>query len=195
VAANSLCGLIPGEVFVHRNVANVVAHTDFNCLAVMQYAVDCLKVRHIIVCGHYGCGGVLAALNDSRVGLVDNWLSHVHDVKIKHKKVLSRFENQEEKGNHLCELNVIEQAMNVCRSTVVQDAWAHGQFLTVHALIYGMADGLLRPLNICATSFEQAEAQYENAILYKNVEEYTTTPVFETEQQLAETIPFERLSL
>lgn len=157
-------GLIPGELFVHRNVANVVAHTDFNCLAVMQYAVDCLKVKHIIVCGHYGCGGVLAALRGTRVGLADNWLRHVDDVLVKHRKELDSCVDMNERGNHLCELNAIEQALNVCKTTVVRDAWARGQELTIHAVIYGMTDGLLRNLNMSCTSFDEVLSKYDNAV-------------------------------
>ena len=154
----------PGELFVHRNVANVVGHTDFNCLSVIQYAVDALKVKHIIVCGHYGCGGVLATLNGTRVGLVDNWLRHVDDVQVKHAKRLSKFDDMTIRGNHLCELNVLEQALNVCKTTVVRDAWARGQVVTVHGLIYGMSDGLLRDLQISSNSVQQALEKYKIAI-------------------------------
>ena len=166
VAANEIVGLLPGELFVHRNVANVVAHTDFNCLSVIQYAVDCLKVKHIIVVGHYGCGGVLAALRGARVGLVDNWLRHVDDVMVKHRRCLECFTDMKDKGNHLCELNAIEQALNVCKTTVVRDAWSRGQDLTVHAVIYGMTDGLLRNLKINCNSLEEALDQYEHAVLH-----------------------------
>lgn len=156
--------MIPGELFTHRNVANVVCHTDFNCLSVIQYAVDALQVKHIIVCGHYGCGGVSATLNEQRVGLVDNWLRHVDDVIQKHQKRLAKFPDPVIKLNHLCELNVIEQVLNVCKTTVVRDAWARGQQLTVHGLIYGMADGLLRDLHISGSSLEEALSKYKNAI-------------------------------
>lgn len=149
---------------MHRNVANVVAHTDFNCLAVLQYAVDCLNVKHVIVCGHYGCGGVLATMNGTRVGLADNWLRHVDDVMVKHKKCLSCHTDAVVKGNHLCELNAIEQTLNVCKTTVLRDAWARGQSVTVHSLIYGMRDGLLRDLNMSCASLDEALEKYEWAI-------------------------------
>ena len=168
VAANEIVGLIPGELFVHRNVANVVAHTDFNCLAVMQYAVDVLKVKHIIVCGHYGCGGVLATLRKQRVGLVDNWLRHVDDVNQKHRTCLECYEQDEDgqaqAGNHLCELNVIEQALNVCKSTVVRDCWTRGQSLQVHGVCYGMKNGILKNLGINPAAWEEVEDQYEKAV-------------------------------
>jgi carbonic anhydrase len=139
VPANDIVGLLPGELFVHRNVANLVVHTDLNCLSVMQFAIDVLKVRHVIVCGHYGCSGVRAALRDERHGLVDNWLRHLKDVRDKHKDVTSE--------DRLCELNVIEQVANVRQTTIVQDAWARGQELHVHGWIYGLHDGLLRDLS------------------------------------------------
>jgi len=145
VPANEIVGLLPGELFVHRNVANVVVHTDLNCLSVLQFAVDVLKVKHVIVCGHYGCGGVQAALHRSKLGLVDNWLRHVQDVASLHRASLDRLDD-EARLNRLCELNVIEQARNVCGTTIVQDAWARGQSLSVHAWIYGLSDGLLRDL-------------------------------------------------
>lgn len=157
-------GLIPGELFVHRNVANVICHTDFNCLSVIQYAVDALKVKHIIVCGHYGCGGVAATMNEQRVGLVDNWLRHVDDVMQKHHKRLAKFSDPVIRLNHLCELNVIEQVLNVCKTTVVRDAWSRGQQITVHGLVYGMSDGLLRDLHISADSLDEALAKYKNAV-------------------------------
>ncbi len=161
---SEIVGLIPGELFVHRNVANLVCHTDFNCLSVIQYAVDALKVKHIIVCGHYGCGGVLAAMTGQRVGLVDNWLRYVDDVMIKHHKRLDKFTDSVIKSNHLCELNVIEQVLDVCKSTVVRDAWTRGQHVTVHGLVYGMADGLLRDLHISASSLEEALRKYDTAV-------------------------------
>jgi carbonic anhydrase len=145
VPANEIVGLLPGELFVHRNVANVVVHTDLNCLSVLQFAVDVLKVGHVIVCGHYGCGGVQAALHRSKLGLIDNWLRHVQDVASMHRASLDRLDD-EARLNRLCELNVIEQARNVCGTTIVQDAWARGQELSVHAWIYGLSDGLLRDL-------------------------------------------------
>jgi carbonic anhydrase len=148
VPANQIVGLAPGEVFVHRNVANVVVHTDLNCLSVLQYAVDVLSVRHVIVCGHYGCGGVRAAIDGSRHGLVDNWLRHVVDVGEKHESELAALAGDQERFARLCELNVVEQVVNVCRTTIVADAWARGQELTVHGVIYGLEDGLLRDLGV-----------------------------------------------
>ncbi len=164
VPAEELVGLAPGEIFVHRNVANVVVHTDFNCLSVMQFAVDVLKVKHIIVCGHYGCGGVQATLRGDRVGLADNWLRHVDDVLQKHQSLLSGWQDEITRLNHLCELNVIEQVANICKTTVVRDAWEHGQDLTVHGWIYGMSDGLLRDLHTSARSMESAKTAYLNAV-------------------------------
>ena len=145
VPANEIVDLAPGELFVHRNVANVVAADDANAQAVIEFAVDVLKVKHVIVCGHYGCGGVQAALHRSKLGLVDNWLRHVQDVASLHRASLDRLDD-EARLNRLCELNVIEQARNVCGTTIVQDAWARGQALSVHAWIYGLSDGLLRDL-------------------------------------------------
>jgi len=153
VPANQIVGLPPGDVFVHRNVANVVVHTDLNCLSVLQYAVDILAVKHVIVCGHYGCGGVKAALEGSRHGLVDNWLRHVMDVGEKHADEIASMP-EERRLDRLCELNVVEQAMNVCRTTIVEDVWARGQELTVHGLVYGLRDGLLRDLGVSASSLE-----------------------------------------
>ena len=144
VPANEICGLAPGEMFVHRNVGNVVAHGDLNCLAVLQFAVDVLHVRHVIVCGHYGCGGVLAALRNARYGLVDNWLQHVRDVALRHQDRLERLPDETARHDALCELNVASQVHNVCRTTVVQDAWRRGQALAVHGLTYHLTDGLLR---------------------------------------------------
>ena len=164
VPAEELVGLAPGELFVHRNVANVVVHTDFNSLSVMQFAVDVLKVKHIIVCGHYGCGGVKATLRGERLGLADNWLRHVDDVLQKHSALLSRWETETLRLNHLCELNVIEQVANVCKTTVIRDAWERGQSVTVHGWIYGMKDGLLRDLHTSATSVEEARGAYQRAI-------------------------------
>jgi carbonic anhydrase len=145
VPANEIVGLLPGELFVHRNVANVVVHTDLNCLSVVQYAIDVLKVRHVIVCGHYGCGGVKAALDDVKLGLIDNWLRHVQDVANLQDAALEGLEGPA-RVDRLCELNVIEQARHVCETTVVQDAWVRGQALDVHAWIYGLHDGRLRDL-------------------------------------------------
>lgn len=146
VPANQIVGLLPGEMFVHRNVANVVVHADLNCLSVIQYAVDVLRIRHIIVCGHYGCGGVLAALRDDKAGLCDNWLRHVQDVRWKHLQELERLESEADRHARLCELNVTEQVINVKQTTVVRDAWARGQELDVHGWIYDLRDGLLRDI-------------------------------------------------
>jgi carbonic anhydrase len=164
VPANEIVGLLPGELFVHRNIANLVVHTDLNCLSVMQFAVDILKVRHIIVCGHYGCSGVLAALRRDRLGLSDNWLRHVQDVRQKHEKYLAGAGNDATASDRLCELNVIEQVGNVCQTTIARDAWERGQDLTVHGWIYGLQDGLLRDLNITADSLQAAIKTYDLAI-------------------------------
>jgi carbonic anhydrase len=147
VPANQIVGLAPGDVFVHRNVANVVVHTDLNCLSVLQYAVDVLRIEHVIVCGHYGCGGVAAALHGSRHGLIDNWLRHVVDVAEKHAAELASLD-QARQFDRLCELNVVEQVVNVCQTTIVEDAWARGQRLKVHGVVYGLEDGLLRDLGV-----------------------------------------------
>jgi carbonic anhydrase len=147
VPANQIVGLLPGEMFVHRNVANVVVHADLNCLSAIQYAVDVLKVRHIIVCGHYGCQGVLAALRDDRLGLSDNWLRHVQDVRWKHAAQIERAQGEEARHRRLCELNVMEQLINVSQSTVMRDAWARGQDVSVHGWIYDIQDGLLHDLD------------------------------------------------
>ena len=148
VPSTQLVGVAPGEMFVHRNVANVVDHTDFNCLSVMQYAVDVLKVEHIIVCGHHGCGGVKAAMDNLQLGLIDNWLRHVQDVVHEHEAVLAKIDDENERFDRLCELNVIEQVLNVGRTTIVQSAWQRGQELCVHGWIYGLQDGLLRDLGV-----------------------------------------------
>jgi len=148
VPANQIVGLLPGEMFVHRNVANVVVHTDLNCLSTMQFAVDVLRVQHIIVCGHYGCGGVLAALRQDKFGLVDNWLRHVHDVFIKHSAEVDALPSETARHRRLSELNVLEQVGNVSQTTVVRDAWRRGQPLAVHGWIYDIADGLLRDLDL-----------------------------------------------
>ena len=147
VPANQIVGLSPGDVFVHRNVANVVVHTDLNCLSVLQYAIDILGVEHVVVCGHYGCGGVLAALTGVRHGLIDNWLRHVADVAEKHADALAALPD-ERRADRLCELNVAEQVVNVCQTTIVEDAWARDHPLTVHGLVYGLEDGLLRDLGV-----------------------------------------------
>ncbi|HEY6543695.1 MAG TPA: carbonate dehydratase [Dokdonella sp.] len=151
VPANQIIDMAPGEVFVHRNVANVVAHTDFNALSTIQFAVDVLKVEHIIVVGHYGCGGVRAVLEKQRLGIVDNWLRHVDDVKHKHDEALSRIDSMDLRHARLCEFNAIEQALNVCHMTIVRDAWDRGQKLAVHGWIYGLGDGLVRDLGMHAS--------------------------------------------
>ena len=164
VPATQLVGMVPGEMFVHRNVANVVDHTDFNCLSVLQYAVEVLKVEHVIVCGHHGCGGVQAALHDHHYGLIDNWLRHVQDIVHNHAALLSKITDETERVNKLCELNVIEQVLNVSRTTIVENAWQRGQELTVHGWVYGIRDGLLRDLDISITSENELSAAYERAI-------------------------------
>jgi carbonic anhydrase len=176
VPANEIIGLLPGEVFVHRNVANVVVHTDLNCLSVVQFAVDVLKVKHIMVVGHYGCGGVGAVVRCQRVGLADNWLRHVQDVKVKHDACLCRLPDDTARSAKLCELNVIEQVANVCSATVVQDAWARGQELTVHGWVYGLRDGLIRDLHTTAASPEEATAAYKSAIEALNQRGTTSVP-------------------
>jgi carbonic anhydrase len=163
VPANQIVGLLPGEMFVHRNVANVVVHTDLNCLSVIQYAVEALRVQHIIVCGHYGCGGVLAALRGDKLGLIDNWLRHVQDVRNKSQTQLDAEPSESRRHDRLCELNVLEQVMNVCETTVVRDAWQRSQSLTVHGWIYGLRDGLLRDLGMCVCGEEEIIPSYEKA--------------------------------
>jgi carbonic anhydrase len=152
VPANQIVGLPPGELFVHRNVSNVVVHTDLNCLSTVQYAVDVLKVGHVIVCGHYGCGGVLAAMRDDKLGLIDNWLRHVQDVRGKHRDQLDALPGDAARHNRLCELNVIEQVVNLGQTTVVREAWSRGQSLTLHGWIYDIQDGLIRDLTVTATN-------------------------------------------
>ena len=163
VPANEIVGLEPGELFVHRNVANVVVHADLNCLSVIQFAVDILKVSHIIVTGHYGCGGVQAALTGRRVGLADNWLRHVQDVRLKHSTALDSV-GEHGKCDRLCELNVIEQVINVCQTTVVQDAWERGQQLAVHGFVYGINDGILHNLEVSISSAESVSPVYQQAL-------------------------------
>lgn len=160
VPANQIVGLLPGEVFVHRNVANVVVHTDFNCLTVLQYAVDVLKVKHVLVVGHYNCGGVRAAFEDADNGLIDNWLRNIKDVQFAHQEKFDVLQTDDEKIDLLCELNVMSQVSNVCRTTIVQNAWARGQQLDVHGWIYRLKDGLLRDLNCSANSVEQIPEMY-----------------------------------
>ncbi|MCU0792214.1 MAG: carbonate dehydratase [Opitutaceae bacterium] len=164
VPANEIIGLLPGEVFVHRNIANVVCHTDLNCLSVLQYAVDVLKVKHVMVVGHYGCGGVRAALRCDRVGLADNWLRHIQDVRSRHEACIHSLQGEDTRANRLCELNVIEQVSNVCQTTIVRDAWERGQDLTVHGWIYGLKDGLIRDLGFTASSAAQADTAYQAAL-------------------------------
>ena len=164
VPANQVVGLKPGEVFVHRNVANVVVHTDLNCLSVIQYGVDVLRVRHIIVCGHYGCGGVIAAMRNQKLGLIDNWLRHVQDVQEKYAAPLGKITGETQLADRLCELNVIEQALNVCQTTVVQDAWARGQEVSVHGWIYGLQNGLVRDLKMSIGHRHELAAAYAAAV-------------------------------
>ncbi|HEU4642528.1 MAG TPA: carbonate dehydratase [Gemmatimonadaceae bacterium] len=165
VPANQIVGLLPGEMFVHRNIANVVVHTDLNCLSVLQYAVDVLRVRHVIVCGHYGCGGVRAAITNAKLGLIDNWLRHVQDVQHRHASVLSECADEDARANRLCELNVIEQVRHVSETTVVQDAWLRGQDLMIHGWIYGLQDGCLRDLDVSVAASEEVEPFLDAAVL------------------------------
>lgn len=165
VPANQIVGLLPGELFVHRNVANLVVHTDLNCLSVMQFAVDVLRVKHIIVCGHYGCGGVRAALLQSRLGLIDNWLRHIQDVAQKHTDRLTSIADENQRVAKLCELNIIEQVQNVCQTTIVQDAWERGQSLHVHGWIYDIQDGLLQDLGFCVSAQEELGSLYADALV------------------------------
>jgi carbonic anhydrase len=155
VPANEIVGLLPGELFVHRNVANVVVHTDLNCLSVLQYAIDVLKVGHVIVCGHYGCGGVIAAYQGATLGLIDNWLRHVQDVRDRHAEAMARETSEEARIDRLCELNVIAQVDHVCQTTIVRDAWRRGHTLSVHGWIYGLRDGLLRDLQHTVTCADE----------------------------------------
>ena len=155
VSPNELIGRDPGEVFVHRNVANVVVHTDMNCLSVLQYGVEVLGVRHVVVCGHYGCGGVLASLQPTPLGLIDNWLRHIRDVHMAHRRELDAIVDEEARADRLCELNVAEQVANVCHTTIVQDAWRRGCELAVHGWIFSLADGLLRDLDLCIEGPDQ----------------------------------------
>jgi carbonic anhydrase len=164
VPANQIVGLLPGELFVHRNVANLVVHTDLNCLSVIQFAVDILKVRHIIVCGHYGCSGVQAIVRRDRLGLSDNWLRHVRDVQEKHQDYLARVTGDAKVSDRLGELNVIEQVANVCQTTIARDAWERGQELAVHGWIYGLHDGLVRDLGTTVTASDEAAGVYQGAI-------------------------------
>jgi carbonic anhydrase len=162
VPANQILGLMPGEIFVHRNVANVVVHSDLNCLSVIQYAVEVLRVRDIIVCGHYGCGGVSAAFREQKLGLIDNWLRHVQDVRHRHAAELAAAGSGEAQLRRLCELHVLAQTVHVGETTVVQDAWQRGQELAVHGLIYGLDDGILRNLGLSMSSQAQLAAYKES---------------------------------
>jgi carbonic anhydrase len=163
VPANEIVDLAPGELFVHRNVANVVVHTDLNCLSVVQYAVEVLRVKHIIVTGHYGCGGVKTVLDGNKFGLIDNWLRHVRDVYMMHRAIVDGA-GRSAAADRLCELNVIEQALHVCETTIVQDAWAHGRPLTVHGWLYSLRDGLLRDTGFCVDSLQALEPMYKSAV-------------------------------
>ncbi len=161
VPANDIVGLMPGELFVHRNIANLVVHSDINGLSVIQFAVDVLKVRHIIVCGHYGCGGVRAAMQQQELGLIDNWLRHIRDVHRKYRDELLQLEKEEQRVNRLCELNVLEQVNHVCETSIVQNAWARGQELSVHGWIYAIEDGHLRDLHLSINSRQQVDSLYQ----------------------------------
>jgi len=164
VPANQITGLAPGEIFVHRNIANVVVHTDLNSLSVIQFAVDLLKVKHVIVVGHYGCSGVQAALNKTRVGISDNWLRHVQDVHERHAQIINLLPTDELRHDRLCELNVVEQVVNVCRTTIVQDAWAAGQDLTVHGWVYGVNDGLINDLGFSVANNNEFDSLYRSTL-------------------------------
>ncbi|RKH05143.1 carbonate dehydratase [Corallococcus praedator] len=164
VPANQVVNLMPGDLFVHRNIANVVVHTDLNSLSVLQFAIDLLGIRHIIVCGHYGCSGVQAALERRRVGLADNWLRHVQDVHQKHERFLGEGLSPKLRQDRLCELNVLEQVQNVCQTTIVQDAWLRGQDLTVHGWIYGVEDGLLSDLGLTLSGVEDLAAKLPSSL-------------------------------
>ncbi len=164
VPANEIVGLLPGEMFVHRNIANVVVHTDLNCLSVLQYAVDVLEVEHVIVVGHYGCGGVRAAWEGRPLGLIDNWLRHVQDVSTRHLDELHALAEPDQVVDRLCELNVIEQAVHVCRTTVVQDAWSRGRAVTVHGWVYSLEDGLVRDLAFTASSADEVGDSFARAL-------------------------------
>jgi carbonic anhydrase len=164
VPANEIVNLDPGELFVHRNVANVVVHTDLNCLSVLQYAVDVLKVKHVLVVGHYGCGGVAAALNNQKLGLINNWLRHVQDVAQKYQPLLAGLPEGNPRTDRLCELNVIEQAVNVTQTTILEYAWARGQEVTVHGWVYHLDNGLVNPLRIDIAQPDEIEAARESAV-------------------------------
>jgi len=164
VPANQIVGLLPGEMFVHRNVANLVVHTDLNCLSAIQFAVEVLRVGHIIVCGHYGCGGILASLRDDKLGLIDNWLRHVQDVRLKYRAQLAALETEAQRHDRLCELNVIEKVVNVSRTSIVREAWTRGQALAVHGWVYALRDGLLQDLDMCVTGEADLANRFEQAL-------------------------------
>ena len=164
VPANEILGLLPGDVFVHRNVAHGVVHSDLNALSVMQYAIDELQVRHVMIVGHYGCGGVTAALHNRRIGIADNWLRHVQDVRNKHREWLNGLPDDEQRLQALCELNVLEQSLNVCETTVVQDAWSRGQSVVVHGWVYGLHNGLLKDLEMTVRQAADVEPAYIQAL-------------------------------
>jgi len=176
VPANEIVDMLPGTIFVHRNIANVVVHTDLNCLSVVQYAVEVLRVRHIIVCGHYGCGGVLAAMEDKDHGLIDNWLQNIKDVHRLHRRLIAGLPDDGTRLDVLCELNVIEQVGNICRTTIVQGAWARGQDLAVHGWIYNVGDGLLRDLGVCTTSAGEVRDIFEQAVRSITARRKRSTP-------------------
>lgn len=163
VPANEIVGLMPGELFVHRNVANVVVHSDLNCLSVIHYAVNVLNVEHIMVTGHYGCGGVEAAISGRQQGMIDNWLCHIRDIECKHREALSAFSGRA-KVDCMCELNAIEQVVHVCQTSIVQEAWAAGKQLAIHGWVYGLEDGLLRNLDMCVSGASEVEQAYSEAL-------------------------------
>ncbi len=160
IPANEVLGLEPGEIFVHRNVANLFPHTDFNCLSVLQFAIDYLHIQEIIVCGHYGCGGIFAAMQTEQLGLVDNWLRYIRDIAMREKEVLDALPHQEEKYQRLAELNVLYQVMNICHTTIVQNAWARGIDLNIHGWVYDISTGLLKDLNCCISSLDQIDSAH-----------------------------------
>lgn len=166
IPANEVLGLDPGEIFVHRNVANIVPHTDFNCLSVLQYGIDYLGVEHIIVCGHYGCGGVVAAMDRGQYGLVDNWLRHLRDVSFKERDELDAISDHKKKCDRLVELNVLHQAMSVCHTTIVQNAWAKGKNLSIHGWVYDISTGLLKDLDCCISGLDQVDETYRTLKLH-----------------------------
>lgn len=167
VPANQIVDMLPGELFVHRNVANLMVHSDLNCLSVLQFAVEVLKIKHIIICGHYRCGGVMAALSEERLGMIENWIAHIVDIKRKHIKIIDSLSDERQKSDALCELNVIEQVANTCVTTVVKDAWRNGAELSVHGWVYDVADGLIKDLQFCVTSSDDVDNSYWSAI--KNI--------------------------